>query len=136
MHSTCKRFGYRGRWTDCTRRSNFQLGQPIAAPPFVRSSVRPPKKKKKKRKLQKFNGDPHRWPLFIQSFKIQVHDALTPDAERLVCLNNLLSAEIQNILGDALLNPGLYPQALNELHRQHGNPQIVAQSSSSTLNAV
>ena len=100
----------------------------LAVPPFVHSSVQPPKTE-----LQKFNGEPRRWPLFIQSFKIHVHDALTPDAERLVCLHNLLSAEIQNILGDALLNPGLYPQALKELHRRYGNPQIVAQSCSSTL---
>lgn len=86
--------------------------------------------------LPKFDGSPRQYPLFIQSFKIQVHDACDNDAVRLAHLRNCLSPEIQSHLGEALVNPGLYQFALRELQRKFGNPQIVAQACTTSLLAL
>ena len=105
----------------------YQLGS-SQAPLSVRSFVKPPRLE-----LQKFYGDPRKWPMFIQSFRVQVHDACDSDAERLTHLRNCLSPEIQKQIGEALLNPGLYHFALKELHRKFGNPQIVSQCCTASL---
>ncbi|KAI9555907.1 hypothetical protein GHT06_018432 [Daphnia sinensis] len=47
------------------------------APPTFRSSSRPPKAEP-----PKFDGNPINWPMFIQSFKVQIHDTCFNDAER------------------------------------------------------
>jgi len=71
--------------------------------------------------------------MFIQMFKVFVHDAVSLDAERIAHLNEALTPEIRKNIGGALLNPGLYHHALNELHKRYGNPQIVAQACTSSL---
>lgn len=83
--------------------------------------------------LPKFDGQPRDWPMFIQSFRVQVHDACTSDAERLAHLCGFLSTKIQRSLGETILNPGLYKFALEELQRKYGSPQIVAQAFVSSL---
>jgi hypothetical protein len=94
----------------------------------VRSSTKPPKSS-----LPKFDGNPMNWPMFIQSFKVQVHDTCLNDAERQHHLRNCLTTEIQQHLGQALLNPGLYRYSLVELHRKFGNPRIVSTACSTSL---
>ncbi|KAI9558500.1 hypothetical protein GHT06_015288 [Daphnia sinensis] len=98
------------------------------APPTFRSSSRPPKAEP-----PKFDGNPINWPMFIQSFKVQIHDTCFSDAERQHHLRASLTTEIQKNLGEVLLNPGLYSFALKELHRKFGNPRIVSTACSSSL---
>ncbi|KAI9554932.1 hypothetical protein GHT06_020212 [Daphnia sinensis] len=98
------------------------------APPTLRSSSRPPKAEP-----PKFDGNPINWPMFIQSFKVQIHDTCFSDAERQHHLRASLTTEIQKNLGEVLLNPGLYSFALKELHRKFGNPRIVSTACSSSL---
>jgi hypothetical protein len=98
------------------------------SPPTSRPSSRPPKAEP-----PKFDGNPRNWPMFIQSFKVQIHDTCSSDAERQHHLRTSLSSEIQNQLGETLLNPGLYPFALKELHRKFGNARIVSTACSSSL---
>ncbi len=97
-------------------------------PPTSRPSSRPPKAEP-----PKFDGNPRNWPMFIQSFKVQIHDTCFSDVERQHHLFTSLTSEIQNNLGEALLNPGLYPFAPTELHRKFGNPRIVSTACSSAL---
>jgi hypothetical protein len=98
------------------------------SPPTSRPSSRPPKAEP-----PKFDGNPRNWPMFIQSFKVQIHDTCSSDAERQHHLRTSLTSEIQNHLGETLLNPGLYPFALKELHRKFGNARIVSTACSSSL---
>ena len=83
--------------------------------------------------MQKYDGNPLNWPMFIQSFKVQIHDTCKNDAERLHHLRNHLTTEIQQHLGQALLNPGLYQHSLMELQRKFGNPRRVSTACSSSL---
>ncbi|KAI9560551.1 hypothetical protein GHT06_011493 [Daphnia sinensis] len=98
------------------------------APPTFRSSSRPPKAEP-----PKFDGNPINWPMFIQSFKVQIHDTCFSDAEHQHHLRASLTTEIQKNLGEVLLKPGLYSFALKELHRKFGNPRIVSTACSSSL---
>jgi hypothetical protein len=59
-------------------------------------------------KVPSFNGDPSAWPMFIQMFKIFIHDAVSSDAERIAHLHDALTPEISKNIGGAFLNPGLY----------------------------
>ena len=93
-----------------------------------RSGVKPPRMK-----VPTFNGDPRNWPMFIQMFKVFIHDTSGSDAERMAHLHEALTPDIRKTLGSALLNPGLYQHALSELLKRYGNPQIVAQACSSSL---
>ncbi len=100
----------------------FDINNPnVAKSPA--SNQRPPRTE-----VQKFDGNPRSWPMFIASFKIMIHDTLDCDAARLTHLRSCLTPEIQRHLGEALINPGLYQFALTELQRKFGNPQIVAQA--------
>jgi hypothetical protein len=77
-------------------------------------------------KVPNFDGDPRNWPMFIQMFKIIIHDAVNSYAERIAHLQDDLTPEIRKNIGGALLNPGLYSHVLHELHNRYGNPQIVS----------
>ena len=66
--------------------------------------------------LPKFNGDPMKWPMFIQTFGAQVDRCCQDDSERQSFLRSCLSTEIQIQLGECLLHPGLYERCLQELH--------------------
>ena len=108
----------------------------INAPDFTfyqrpTSAYRPPKLE-----LMKFDGNPLNWPLFIQSFKAQVHDAVSNDAERIAHLNNCLAPEVGAHLGIALRDPGLYRYALQELQATYGSQIVIAKSCSSILRSL
>ena len=100
----------------------------IHSPSGRTSDRRPPKSP-----MPKFDGEPLNWPMFIQSFKVHIHDTCSSDAERLDHLRSCLSPEIQQHLGQALVNPGLYRYSLMELHRKFGNPRVVSTACSSAL---
>ena len=85
------------------------------------NSTRPPRTE-----LPKFDEDPRRWPMFIQSCKVLVHETCTNDAERLTHLRNCLTEDIRSAIGEALLNPGLYQYALHELQRKYGSARAVS----------
>jgi len=99
--------------------------------PAIRNGIRPPKLD-----LPYFDGNPMDYPMFIQSFKVQIHDTCTSDAERQRHLKNCLSKEIQQRLGQALLNPGLYHYALTELHRKYGHPRIISTACATALASI
>jgi hypothetical protein len=71
--------------------------------------------------------------MFIQMFKVFVHDAVSSHAERIAHLHDALTPSIRKDIGGALLNPGLYQHALNELHKRYGNPQIVSQTCTESI---
>ena len=106
----------------------FSINNPNAQQPTSRPNIRPPRTE-----LQKFDGNARNWPMFIQSFKIFVHDTVDCDAVRLTHLRSCLGPDIQRHLGEALVNPGLYQFALMELQRKFGNPQIVAKACTAAL---
>ena len=83
----------------------YQLGTPLYVP--TQSFTRPPRVE-----VKHFNGDPRNWPMFIQSFKSQVHDACHSDSERLSLLRNCLTTDVQKQIGEAMLNHGLWHFAL------------------------
>ncbi|EFX65353.1 hypothetical protein DAPPUDRAFT_264814 [Daphnia pulex] len=62
-----------------------------------------------------------------------VHDAVSSDAERIAHLHDALTPAIRKDIGGALLNPGLYQHALNELQERYGNPQIVSQACTESI---
>ena len=108
----------------------------INAPDYVfyqRSSsfYKPPKLE-----LAKFDGNPLNWPLFIQSFKVQVHDAVGSDSERIAHLNNCLAPEVGARLGITLRDPGLYRFALQELQATYGSQIVIAKTCSSILRSL
>lgn len=71
--------------------------------------------------------------MFIQSFKMSVHDVVQEDTVRITLLS-CLSDKIQvHIVGAALNKPGLYQYALKELERKLGNPQVVSQACTLSL---
>ncbi|EFX63414.1 hypothetical protein DAPPUDRAFT_268502 [Daphnia pulex] len=64
------------------------LGTAHAVP--GRSSIKPPRMK-----APSFDGDPRNWPMFIQMFKVFVHDAVSSDAERIAHLHDALTPSIR-----------------------------------------
>lgn len=67
------------------------------------SFLKPPKLE-----LMRFDGNPLNWPLFIQTFQVQVHDAVRSDAERIAHLGNCLPEHVRAQLGQLIIQPGLY----------------------------
>ena len=65
--------------------------------------------------------------------KVFIQDAVSSEAERIAHLHDALTPEISKNIKGALLNPGLYQHALNELHKRYGNTQIVSQARTSSL---
>ncbi|KAI9549417.1 hypothetical protein GHT06_004464 [Daphnia sinensis] len=93
-----------------------------------RSGAKPPRMK-----APSFDGVTRNWPMFIQMFKVFVHDPVSSDAERIAHLYDALTPAIRKDIGGALLNPGLYQHALSELHKRYRNPLIVSQACTSSL---
>lgn len=100
----------------------------LANPITSHSGLKPPRVE-----VPKFDGNPHLWPLFIQSFKAQVHDTGTNDAVRLSLLRGSLSPEIQDHIGEALINPNQYSAALTELQRRFGKSLVVTLAFTASL---
>ena len=93
-----------------------------------RSRHKPPKLQ-----LMSFDGNPLNWPMFIQNFRVQIHDAVDTDEERIAHLNNCLPTWIRAQMGRLLMHAGLYRQALAELYKRYGSQQVIAKTCSSTL---
>lgn len=69
--------------------------------------------------------------MFIQMFKIFVDDAVSSVVECIAHLYHALTPDIRKDYGGALVNLGLYQQALKELQRRYINPQIVSETCTS-----
>ena len=80
-----------------------------------------------------FDGNPRKWPGFINAFKVLIHDTCGNDMELLSHLLFYLVPELQYIIGESLGNPGLYPKTLRELQDMFGNPCAVAAASSTDM---
>ena len=80
-----------------------------------------------------FDGNPRKWPGFINAFKVLIHDTCGNDMERLCHLRSFLVPELQCIIGESLGNPGLYPKTLRELQEMFGNPRAVAAACSTDM---
>ena len=91
----------------CTQSASCQPDSWIFEPNAFQSSyfgptvTRPPKCQ-----VPKFDGNPRKWPNFIQSFKILIHDVCNNDVERITHLVHYLVPDLRPIVGDSLLHPG------------------------------
>ena len=101
----------------------FETDQPTGE-----SFLRPPRLE-----LMKFDGNPLNWPLFSQTFKIQVHDVVKSDAERIAHLANCLPLQIRSQLSVLLMHPTMYRNALAELHRIYGSRTVVVTACNASL---
>ena len=84
-----------------------------------------------KQLIERFDGDPKKWPNFIASF-MEATRGMTP-AKRMAVLRHLLTEDVRNSLGDILNNPEMYDQAIQELENIYGNPHMVSKSYIRTL---
>ena len=84
-----------------------------------------------KQLIEKFDGDPRKWPNFIAAFK-EATRGMSP-AERMAVLRQLLTEDVRNSLGDILNNPDMCDQAIHELENTYGNPHMVSRSYIRTL---
>ncbi|KZR97510.1 Uncharacterized protein APZ42_007579, partial [Daphnia magna] len=75
-----------------------------------------------------FNGDPKEWPSFISSFRDMIHNVVSWDAQRHAFLKQLLTTEVRSYIAEYLDNPSTYYDALVELKKRYGQPQVVARS--------
>ena len=57
-----------------------------------------------------------------------VHNLVPSDAERHAFLKQLLSSEVRSYIAEYLEDPSTYYDALEELMKRYGQPQVVARS--------
>jgi hypothetical protein len=57
-----------------------------------------------------------------------VHNVVTSDAQRHAFLKQLLSSEVRSYIAEYLEDPSTYYDALEELKKRYGQPQVVARS--------
>ena len=80
--------------------------------------------------LEKFDGDPLRWPNWIALFKALVHDRRElSNAERMTYLQSSLTGQAEHAISGFLCDGSLYGEALRELQCQFGSPATVIQAS-------
>lgn len=79
-------------------------------------------------KITPFNGDPKKLPTFISSFRDMIHNVVPSDAQRHSFLKQLLTIEDRSYIAEYLDNPSTYYDALVELKKRYGQPQVVARS--------
>ncbi|KZS03695.1 Uncharacterized protein APZ42_033512 [Daphnia magna] len=79
-------------------------------------------------KITPFNGNPKEWPTFISSFRDMIHNVVPSDAQRHAFLKQLLTTEVRSYIAKYLDNPSTYYDALVELKKRYGQPQVVARS--------
>ena len=77
--------------------------------------------------FEPFKGDPKQWPMFIQNFKATVHDVFPTDAQRVCHLRSWLHPDLQKSFSQVLSSPLTYQQALQDLWKRFGRPQLVVQ---------
>uniref|UniRef100_A0A5S6QHU9 Peptidase A2 domain-containing protein n=1 Tax=Trichuris muris TaxID=70415 RepID=A0A5S6QHU9_TRIMR len=83
--------------------------------------------------IEPFDGDPRKWDQFIGSFKALVHDVVSSDAQRIAILRQLLSPRLRASIAPSLYGPALYGQALADLRRLFGDPNLVIDAYIKTL---
>ena len=74
--------------------------------------------------LVRFDGDPTKWPEFIQSSKSRVHMSFT-DSIRMERLISVLDGEPKKCINAFGTNGMFYASALKSLKKQFGNPYLV-----------
>ena len=79
-------------------------------------------------KIEIFKGDPKEWPTFISSFRDMIHNVVPSDAQRHAFLKQLLTPEVRSYIAEYLEDPSTYYEALEELKKRYGQPQVVARS--------
>ncbi|KAI9559445.1 hypothetical protein GHT06_013435 [Daphnia sinensis] len=79
-------------------------------------------------KITPFNGDPKEWPTFISSFRDMIHNVVPSDAQCHAFLKQLLTTEVCSYIAEYLDNPSTYYDALIQLKKRYGQPQVVARS--------
>ncbi|KZR99552.1 Uncharacterized protein APZ42_004535, partial [Daphnia magna] len=57
-----------------------------------------------------------------------IHNVVPSDAQRHAFLKQLLTTEVRSYIADYLENPSTYYDALVELKKRYGQPQVVARS--------
>ena len=79
--------------------------------------------------LIRFDGNPNRWPEFIENFLTRFHSKRTfDDNTRMIRLLSLLDGETKRNIEAIGCNKIFYAAALKTLKRDFGNPLIVAHS--------
>ena len=86
--------------------------------------------------VPRFDGNPRKWPGFIDAFRVLIHNTRGNDMERLSHLQNFPVPEFRNVIGDSLGNPGLYQKTLCHLQETYGNPRAVAAACSTGLKSL
>uniref|UniRef100_A0A5S6QAN9 Peptidase A2 domain-containing protein n=1 Tax=Trichuris muris TaxID=70415 RepID=A0A5S6QAN9_TRIMR len=76
-------------------------------------------------KIEIVDGDPRKWDQFIGSFKALVHDVVPMDAQRIAILRQLLSPRLRASIAPSFHGPRLYRQALIDLRRLFGDPNLI-----------
>ena len=77
--------------------------------------------------LSRFDGDPCKWPDFIQNFKLHIHDKKCfNDSIRLERLKSVLDGEAKRIVAAIGQGGMFYASALKLLKRNFGNPVVVS----------
>jgi len=89
-----------------------------------------------KTNIAPFKGDPKQWPMFIQNFKATVHDVFPTDAQRICHLRGMLHADLQTAFAQLLSSPLTYKQALQDLWKRFGRPQLVVAQYISDLRSI
>ena len=84
-------------------------------------------------KIEPFNGNPKDWPNFSSSFRDMVHNVVPSNAQRLAILKQLLTSDVRMYIAEWLDRPEHYFDALRELKKRYGNPQVVARAHLRTL---
>ena len=62
-----------------------------------------------------------------------IHNVVPSDAQRHAFLKQLLSPEVRSYIAEYLEDPSTYYEALEELKKRYGKPQLVARSHLMTL---
>ncbi|KZS03976.1 Uncharacterized protein APZ42_033174 [Daphnia magna] len=79
-------------------------------------------------KITPFNGDPKEWPTLISSFRDMNRNVVPSDAQRHAFLKQLLTTEVHSYRAEYLDNPSTYYDALVELKKRYGQPQVAPRS--------
>ena len=84
--------------------------------------------------LIRFDGNPSKWPEFIENFFKRVHSKQTfDDNTRMIRLLNTLDREAKRTVGAIGCNKIFYATALKTLKKDFVNPSIVAHSTLSSV---
>ena len=77
--------------------------------------------------ILRFDGDPSKWPEFIDNFKTRVHMKVTfNDSMRMERLHSVLDGDAKKALSSIGTNSIFYAAALKTLKREFGHPIVVA----------